>query len=52
MTRLDAIFLLAETILKAMKLNDAFGRFNARRLLADPIVLPAAFIFIAVMDVA
>ena len=39
MTRFNTIFWLAEQILKAMKLNGAFWRFYALRLLGDPIVL-------------
>ena len=45
MPRFDTIFWLAEKTLKAMKLNGAFWRFCARRLLGDPIVLPTPFNF-------
>ena len=38
-TRFDTIFWLAEKILKAMKLNGAFLRFYARRLIVLPFLI-------------
>ena len=58
MTRFDTIFWLAENLESNEAINVAFWRFYARRLLADPIVLPTLqfllqigrFIFLIFLD--